>query len=88
MENGDKAHITAIAVDSQHRRMGIAEKLISMFERNSIGLSAKNVDLYVRKKNKPAIGLYKKKGYFTINVLEGYYCGNDPEDAYEMLKQL
>ena len=44
------------------------------------------VDLYVRKSNAVAIGMYRKFGYTVYREVIGYYMGE--ENAYDMRKAL
>ncbi|KAJ1905613.1 N(alpha)-acetyltransferase 20, NatB catalytic subunit [Tieghemiomyces parasiticus] len=48
------------------------------------------VDLFVRKSNKLAIGMYENLGYVVYRRVLGYYHSDDGdgEDAYDMRKAL
>jgi len=71
----DELEILTIAVDDDHRRQGIARKLI---ERASALTSARVMHLEVRQSNKPAIALYRGLGFLEVGRRPAYYrCGED-----------
>jgi N-alpha-acetyltransferase 10/11 len=80
-------HVTSLAVLREFRRKGLAAALMDQlhvhleecYRVNSVGL-------HVRKSNEAACQLYERDGYFTDQVIEGYY--QDGEDAYLMRKEL
>jgi peptide alpha-N-acetyltransferase len=80
-------HVTSLAVLREFRRKGLAAALMDQlhvhleecYRVNSVGL-------HVRKSNEAACQLYERDGYFTDQVIEGYY--QDGEDAYFMRKEL
>lgn len=83
----DTADMMNIAVHPQHRRKGIAERLIASL---SSELEEKNVlylALEVRASNLPAISLYEKLGFCQVGRRPGYYR-NPKEDAIIMGKEL
>lgn len=61
-------HITVLTVAPAWRRMGYARRLTESLERASDINDAWFVDLYVRKSNKVAIGMYKGMGYDLKNT--------------------
>lgn len=76
-----------VAVHPDHRRKGVAEKLISALseglkERGNLALT-----LEVRASNTPAISLYEKLGFSQIGRRPNYYR-NPKEDALILRKSL
>ncbi|KFY86754.1 hypothetical protein V500_07419 [Pseudogymnoascus sp. VKM F-4518 (FW-2643)] len=90
------AHITALTIAPPARRLGLARILSQSLEHAGDESDAYFVDLYVRKSNEIAIGLYKGLGYSVFRRVLDYYS-DDPspgaeegkgEDAYDMRKPL
>jgi len=82
-------HVTAVTVGPEHRRLGLAKKLMDGLEIISDKKKCYFVDLFVRVSNKLAIGMYEKLGYIVYRVVLEYYGGIDgDEDAYDMRKAL
>ena len=77
----DRIELEYIWVHIEHRKKGIASKLMDMM----INIEAKNITLEVNVKNKGAIKLYEKYGFKIVSVREKYY-GND--DAYLMIREM
>ena len=82
----EDGQITTIAVLKEHRRKKIADQLMTyaIDACNQEGCCV--LSLEVRVSNEPAIHLYKKHGFETVNIRKGYY--ENGEDAYLMLKAL
>ncbi|KAI9677958.1 MAG: N-terminal acetyltransferase [Bathelium mastoideum] len=80
------AHITAVTVAPQYRRIGHATRLVRALETAADAQDAWFVDLFVRVDNEVAIGFYKKLGYSVFRRIPGYY--NDKDDAFDMRKPL
>jgi len=81
------AHVVSIAVREPYRRRGIASEILLKAMEN--GVEAYNVTecfLEVRVSNEPAIALYEKLGFTSVNRKLGYYM--DGEDARVMAKSL
>ncbi|RKP17769.1 acyl-CoA N-acyltransferase [Rozella allomycis CSF55] len=76
-------HITSLAVMRTYRRLGVAQKLMTL----SHVFNAKHVSLHVRKSNRAAFSLYKETLGFEIHEIEKKYYA-DGEDAYAMRKHL
>lgn len=89
-EGADKewhGHVSAVTVGPTFRRLGLATKLMNVCE--SLSQDTYNcyfVDLFVRKSNTVAIGMYLAFGYVVYRTILGYYA--DEEDAYDMRKSL
>ena len=93
------AHITALTVAPQSRRLGLARILTQSLERASDEHDAWFVDLFVRKSNEIAQALYKGMGYSVYRRVLDYYVDDAEkeetahvqaaaEDAYDMRKPL
>ncbi len=89
------AHITALTVSPTARRLGLARQLTRSLENAGDEYQAWFVDLYVRKSNILAIGMYKGMGYSVFRRVVGYYSDdpfgdkkNEGEDAFDMRKPL
>lgn len=81
-------HVTAISVCEEHRRLGIAGKLMKFLEDVSERKKCYFVDLFVRVSNEVAVQMYKKMGYVVYRAIQDYYTGAENEDAYDMRKAL
>ncbi|MES1914645.1 MAG: hypothetical protein MHM6MM_006694 [Cercozoa sp. M6MM] len=70
-------HISAVTVDPQFRRLGLARRLIRDLERTSEELyDTWFVDLFVRASNKLAIGMYEALGYAIYRTVREYYSAD------------
>jgi N-terminal acetyltransferase B complex catalytic subunit len=80
-------HVTCLTVSPEFRRLGLGNLLMNELE--SVSSKIYNcwfVDLFVRKSNWKAIGMYEKFGYVGFRKVLGYYSGE--EDAWDMRKKL
>jgi N-terminal acetyltransferase B complex catalytic subunit len=80
------SHITAVTVDCDYRRLGIARDLVLHLEHCSEE-SSENcyfMDLFVRASNRLAINMYKLFGFEVFRRVIGYYGtdSSDDEDAF------
>ncbi|TFK72730.1 N-acetyltransferase [Pluteus cervinus] len=90
------AHVTALTVAPEYRRLGLARKMMNVFEMVSDEIyKAFFVDLYVRCANSLAIAMYEGFGYSVYRRVREYYGtlgigkgGRDEEDAFDMRKPL
>ncbi|KAJ3377611.1 Nuclear import receptor [Entophlyctis sp. JEL0112] len=84
-------HVTALTVAPEYRRMNLAKKLMGVLETVSEKIyNTYFVDLFVRKSNSVAIGMYKGFGYSVYRTVLGYYHGaggEGEEDAYGNLTE-
>lgn len=80
------AHITTIGVAPEHRRRGVAERLLDRLHSALNERKVASVVLEVRVGNRPAQLLYKACGFTVTQRIEGYY--NDGEDGFLMIKAL
>jgi len=79
----DEVHIATIAVHPEHRRQGIARKLLSHVLQSAMWEGAQSSFLEVRASNIPAQDMYRKFGYEEVGRRKRYYKDND-EDAILM----
>lgn len=82
----DESDMMNIAVAPDHRRQGIAEKLIKDLIEQLKDRQSKSLTLEVRVSNTPAIALYHKLGFSQVGLRRGYYR-NPREDAYILRKE-
>src|SRR5687767_3641224 len=75
--------IATIAVDPRHQRRGIGRRLLRACEEQA---QLHQLKLTVRISNQPAISLYEKEGYRTMDIWKGYYV--DGEDGIVMGKMV
>lgn len=86
-------HVSALTVAPEHRRLGIADKLMQLLESSSEQAKGYFVDLFVRASNRIAIEMYQRFGYVTYRRVLGYYSASEDgsilsEDALDMRKSL
>ncbi|EAQ90654.1 conserved hypothetical protein [Chaetomium globosum CBS 148.51] len=67
------AHITAVTVAPEARRLGIGKLLTEQLEVAADANDAWFVDLFVRVSNHKAITFYKNMGYSVFRVVKDYY---------------
>ena len=79
-------HITTIGVAPEHRRRGLAAKLLKHTEEALRKRHVNTVMLEVRVSNLPAQTLYRDLGYAIVQRLNAYY--NNGEDGFLMVKSL
>uniref|UniRef100_A0A6U1HGY3 N-acetyltransferase domain-containing protein n=1 Tax=Tetraselmis chuii TaxID=63592 RepID=A0A6U1HGY3_9CHLO len=80
-------HVTAVTVEPDYRRQGLAKKLMDLLEDVTEKVHfGYFVDLFVRVSNHMAIAMYTKFGYTVYRRVIGYYSGD--EDAYDMRKAM
>lgn len=80
---GNIGWISSIAVHPDHRRRGLASKLLLEAE---AGLSTERIRLTLRRSNTGALGLYRKHGYVEAEVWPKYY--RDGEDGLVMERKI
>mmetsp|Transcript_19455 Transcript_19455/g.50510 ORF Transcript_19455/g.50510 Transcript_19455/m.50510 type:complete len:175 (+) Transcript_19455:100-624(+) len=80
-------HVTAVTVAPDYRRQRLANKLMDSLEQVTEKFhNGYFVDLFVRKSNDVAVGMYRKLGYVVYREVIGYYSGE--ENAYDMRKAM
>jgi ribosomal-protein-alanine N-acetyltransferase len=75
--------IATLGVDPRYQRRGIGRALLHACEERT---KQPRMRLTVRMSNGPAISLYEKEGYRSVDIWKGYY--NDGEDGLVMEKRL
>jgi ribosomal-protein-alanine N-acetyltransferase len=78
-----EAELHWITVHPEHRRLGLARRLVDAMLDEARTLQVTRVVLEVRRGNHAAQGLYRALGFTQIGVRAGYYQ-NDGEDAIVM----
>jgi len=81
----DAWHIMNVAVTHEHRRVGIASRLLDALFDATAGDSRRGYTLEVRVSNRAAIALYERFGFEASGIRRGYYTDNR-EDALIMWK--
>jgi len=81
----DAWHVMNVAVDSEHRRLGIASAMLHRLFEVTHDDAERGYTLEVRVTNLAAIGLYESFGFTSRGVRRGYYTDNR-EDALIMWK--
>jgi ribosomal-protein-alanine N-acetyltransferase len=79
----DAWHVMNVAVDPDHRRRGVATRLLSRFFELTDDDAQRGYTLEVRVSNAQAIRLYERLGFIRHGVRPGYYTDNR-EDALVM----
>lgn len=80
----NEARILMFAVDEDHRRQGIGEKLMQEFVIFASMNGFISLKLEVKTDNDSAINFYKKFGFVITSRLRAYY--SDASDAFTMWK--
>jgi [ribosomal protein S18]-alanine N-acetyltransferase len=78
----DECQILNLAVDTSHRGMGHAKRLVRQAVKMAVKADLRKVTLEVRKSNQPAIELYQGLGFTIRHVRKAFYSNG--EDAYVM----
>lgn len=80
---GGDAHVANVGVDDDHRRRGVASRLLLHAFRRAIAEGQSAFTLEVRVSNVAAHELYRRFGFSPAGVRRAYYTDND-EDALIM----
>jgi ribosomal-protein-alanine acetyltransferase len=80
------AHLTTIGVAPEHRRRGLALRLLEHVEHALKAKSVSTIMLEVRVGNRAAQELYRRLGYNVVQRIARYY--NNGEDCYLMMKSV
>ncbi|MEP6904071.1 MAG: ribosomal protein S18-alanine N-acetyltransferase [Actinomycetota bacterium] len=86
MTNSGTGHITTIGVAPEHRRRGLAEKMLLHSEVALQRRDITTISLEVRVSNIAAQSLYRGLNYTIVQRLNNYY--NNGEDGFLMVKSL
>jgi ribosomal-protein-alanine N-acetyltransferase len=73
----DEAHVTNLAVDPEHRRRGVATRLLSALADAAIARGCAAWTLEVRAGNHAAQEVYRAFGFVPAGVRSRYYEGTD-----------
>ena len=84
-DNG-AAHLTTIGVAPEHRRRGIAARLLDHIEKAIKAREIGTLMLEVRVGNEAAMTLYNDAGYTTAQRINKYYSNG--EDCFLMMKAI
>jgi [ribosomal protein S18]-alanine N-acetyltransferase len=76
----DEAELQNLAVDPQHRRQGVGQRLVFEVHGRLRAAGTKRVFLEVRPSNESALALYQSSGYAMVGRRQNYYSA-PPEDA-------
>ncbi len=71
------AHIMTIAVSPQHRRNGIASRLMLAMIDSALEAGAEHLTLELRVSNAAARGLYERFGFSPVGIRPRYYVDED-----------
>ena len=82
----DELHINNLAVLSEHRRQGIASKILSRVFAEGRRVGAARATLEVRRSNEIARRLYERFGFTVAGVRRGYYR-HPEEDALVLWRE-
>ena len=85
-EPGVRTRVLSLAVDKQHRGMGIGRRLMQKMEDLAKSSASKEMTLEVRVTNVPAVKLYVREGYLIKGTVADYY--GKGEHAFYMEKKL
>lgn len=85
-DNNGSGHITTVGIAPEHRRRGLAEKLLAHAENALRKRAINTVMLEVRVSNIAAQSLYRGLDYAIVQRINKYY--NNGEDCFLMVKSL
>jgi [ribosomal protein S18]-alanine N-acetyltransferase len=87
MHYGDQtAHLTLLAVHPQHRKQGLATRLLAWLEKCADTAGIERIGVEARSDNPAAIAFYQKQGFVQRARVPGYYRG--VIDAFRFEKNL
>ena len=86
VNENNAAHLTTIGVAPEHRRRGIAVRLLEHVEGSLRRRGIGTIMLEVRVSNETAQDLYRQAGYWVVQRIGKYY--NNGEDFFLMMKAL
>lgn len=74
---GEDAHIVTLAVDPQHRQLGVGSLLMISLAEAAREHGVRNLTLEVRRSNDAAQHLYRKFGFQNVGLRRDYYRTED-----------
>ncbi len=83
----DEGDLVSIAVDEDHRSMGIARELLDITYEMAAERGVAKIHLEVRESNEPAINLYESEGFIQDGRRKKFYRSPE-EDALLYTKEL
>jgi ribosomal-protein-alanine N-acetyltransferase len=86
LNENNAAHLTTIGVAPEHRRRGVAARLLEHVERLLTIREFGTIMLEVRVSNTAAQDLYRRAGYMVVQRIPKYYSNG--EDCFLMMKSL
>lgn len=86
VNENNAAHLTTIGVAPEHRRRGLAVRLLDHIEGALKARAVGTIMLEVRIGNIDAQQLYRRTGYMVVQRIARYY--NNGEDCFLMIKSL
>lgn len=86
VNENNAAHLTTIGVAPEHRRRGLASRMLEHIEAALKAREVATVMLEVRVGNAEAQQLYRRAGYMVVQRIAKYY--NNGEDCFLMIKAL
>lgn len=81
----DEGELGDIAVDPDHRRSGVATRLVEAVMQEARRRGAQQLFLQVRESNRPALRLYRATGFRKVGRRRDYYR-SPTEDAIVLLR--
>lgn len=84
-EHGEAAYLANLAVAVEWRRRRVATYALERVADRSRQRGLRWIELHVQEENLGAQLLYRKNGFLAVEVLHGYYPG---QDGYAMRKDL
>lgn len=81
----DEAQIIDLATHAEHRRCGVARKIMELVLCECTKREASTLSLEVRRSNSAAINLYSSLGFEIVGERRGFYS-SPREDALVMIK--
>ena len=86
LNDRNSAHLTTIGVAPEHRRRGLATRMLAHIEEALRAREVGTIMLEVRVGNIEAQHLYRQRGYFVVQRISRYY--NNGEDCFLMMKAI
>lgn len=74
---GEEAHVNNLLVAPEHRRRGIATRLLKGLVEEALRHGARHLTLEVRSGNEAARALYGRLGLAPVGLRKGYYGDDD-----------
>jgi ribosomal-protein-alanine N-acetyltransferase len=86
IEPGVRTRVLSLAVDKEHRSLGIGRRLMRRIEEGARSYGSMEITLEVRLTNVPAVRLYLNEGYVIRGTVADYY--GKGQHAFYMEKKL